>query len=205
MTISLKLTDSIKSIEKKVFKAIVEEANTSLFKSTAKIIEPIKMIVINALESSPEISSLNNGTLRADFGIPAGKDVTTPIVRSIANSVFISKTKFSVSGNKISGGITIGVQPISYANLSGLGITPLEKGGSLPWLDWLINLGDSIIISDFGVDYGPFGRSGQARMSVKSRPFKVDSNFSGTPEDNFITRSLDKRASEIASIIKRSL
>ena len=86
-----------------------------------------------------------------------------------------------------------------------MGTTDLEKGGSLPWLDWLINLGDSVIIADFGVTYGPFGRSGQARMSVKKRPFKVDTAFSGTPEDNFITRALDKRASEIESAIRRSL
>ena len=205
MTISLKLIDNIKIIEKKVLKAIVDEANASLFKSIDKSIAPIKVIVRNSLESCPEISSLNGGTLRADFGIPGGKDVTTSIVRAISNSVFISKKKFSAVGNNISGGITIGVQPTDYANLSGLGTTDLEKGGSLPWLDWLINLGDSVIIADFGVTYGPFGRSGQARMSVKKRPFKVDTAFSGTPEDNFITRALDKRASEIESAIRRSL
>ena len=95
MSISLKLIDPIALIEKKMLKAIVDEANKSFLRSVTKAKEPIKVIVRNALETCPEISSLNGGTLRADFGIPIGKDVTTPIVSAIAESVTFMTQKFS--------------------------------------------------------------------------------------------------------------
>jgi len=205
MSISLKLIDSVAHIEKKMLRAIVGEANKGFLKSILKAKEPIKVIIRSALESSPEISSLNGGTLRADFGIPVGKDVTTPIVTSIAESITFTTQKFSLRGNSISGGVTIGIQPDSFVNLLGLGNTELEKGGSIPWLQWLLTSGDSIIIADFGVDYGLKGRSGMASMTVKRRPFKVDSSFSGTATDNFITRALTPRAGQIEKAIIRSL
>ena len=205
MGISLKLTDGIANIEKKILRAIVVEANQGFLKSIVKAKEPIKVIVRNALEASPEISSLNGGTLRADFGIPSGKDVTTQIVQAIVNSITFSAQKFSASAGNIRGGVTIGIQPTSFVNLLGLGITETENTGSIPWLQWLLTAGDSIIIADFGVDYGPYGRSGMARMTVKRRPFKVDSAFSGTPEDNFITRALESKGDDIQKAIVRSL
>jgi hypothetical protein len=205
MGISLKLIDSVAQIEKKILVALVSEANLTFTKSITKAIEPIKVIVRSALESSSEISSLNGGTLRADFGIPIGKDVTAPIVHAIVESVTFSTQKFSVAGKKITGGVTVAIQPSSFVNLSGLGITETENVGGIPWLDWLLNLGDSIIIADFGVDYGPYGRSGMARMTVSRRPFKVDTAFSGTPENNFITRALESKASDIERVIIRSL
>ena len=104
-----------------------------------------------------------------------------------------------------SGGVTIGIQPSSFVNLLGLGITETENVGNIPWLQWLLTAGDSIIIADFGVDYGPYGRSGMARMTVSRRPFKVDSAFSGTPENNFITKALTPRAGDIEKAIIRSL
>ena len=205
MSISLKLIDSVAHIEKKILRAIVDEANKGFLKSVVKSKEPIKVIVRSALEASPEISSLNGGTLRADFGIPIGKDVTTPIVSAIAESITFMTQKFSVKGKSISGGVTIGIQPSSFVNLLGLGITETENVGNIPWLQWLLTAGDSIIIADFGVDYGPYGRSGMARMTVSRRPFKVDSAFSGTPENNFITKALTPRAGDIEKAIIRSL
>lgn len=205
MGISLKLTDTVANIEKSILRAIVDEANKGFLKSIARAKEPIKIIVRNAIEASPEISSLNGGTLRADFGIPIGKDVTTPIVNAIAGSITFATQKFSAKGKSIGGGVTIGIQPSTFVNLLGLGITETENVGNIPWLQWLLTAGDSIIIADFGVDYGPYGRSGMARMTAKRRPFKVDSSFSGTPQDNFITRALTPRAGEIEKAIIRSL
>jgi hypothetical protein len=205
MSISIKLTETIGNIEKKILRAIVDEANGTFLKSVAKAKEPIKVIIRSALESSPEISSINGGKLRGDFGIPIGKDVTTPIVNAIAGSVTFMSQKFSIRGKKISGGVTVSVQPTSFVNLSSLGITETEKAGNIPWLQWLLTAGDSIIIADFGVEYGPYGRSGMAKMTVKRRPFKVDSAFSGTPENNFITRALESKGDDIQKAIVRSL
>ena len=77
-------------------------------------------------------------------------------------------------------------------------------GGSLPWLQWLLLEGDSIIIANFGVEYSneAQGRAGPARMTRQARPFRVNPKFSGTKDDNFITRSLSGRILEIEKAIK---
>jgi|TARA_B100000287_G_scaffold426490_1_gene474485 hypothetical protein len=205
MSISARLTESVAQIEKKIMRAIVDEANATFLKSVSRSLEPIRVIVRAAIQSCPEIASLNAGTLRADFGIPAGKDATTEIVNSIANSVTFMTQKFSLKGKNITGGLTVGIQPTSFVNLLGIGNTELESGGSIPWLQWLLTSGDSIIIADFGVKYGPYGRSGMGAMTMKQRPFKVDSSFSGTSTDNFITRALAPKAGQIEKAIIRSL
>jgi len=42
-------------------------------------------------------------------------------------------------------------------------------------------------------------------MSIDYRPFKVDSEYAGTVDDNFITRAIDTVAPQIKSIIIRSM
>ena len=205
MSLSIRLTETTANIEKKILRALVGEANSGFLKSVTRAKEPIKVIVRNALQSCPEISSIDGGKLRADFGIPVGEDATTPIVNAIADSISFIAQKFSIKGKNISGGVTIGIQPSSFVNLLNLGRTETERGGSIPWLQWLLTAGDSIIIADFGVEYGPYGRSGMGAMRVKRRPFKVNSAFSGTATDNFITRALEPRAGEIQRAIVRSL
>ena len=98
------------------------------------------------------------------------------------------------------------MQPNDYSNLLSLSASKqIIEGGAIPWLNWLLTLGDSIIIANFGVEYGPFGRSGMARMTEKQRPFKVDSAYSGNITDNFITRSIQMNKSSIEEAIVKVL
>jgi hypothetical protein len=67
-------------------------------------------------------------------------------------------------------------------------------------------MGDSIIINEYSVNYGTFptSRTGMAIMKPIG-VFKVDSAFSGTAENNFITRALDKYEGRISEIIGQNL
>ena len=207
MAANIKLTQSVAQIEKEIMQALIKEVNYVFRNSMGKMLSPIRRIVSSAIESSPVISSLNGGVLRADFGIPKGKDVTSAIVASVANSTVISMKRFTVSGKKIKGGLLVYVQPSSFANLLSLSVGEVitEKATRLPWLEWLLTLGDQVIIADFGVEYGSSGRSGQGHMTSQARPFKVNTSFSGTTGNNFITRALDSHVSEIAKVIERSV
>ena len=98
------------------------------------------------------------------------------------------------------------MQPTNFINLLGLGEAQQPvRGGSLPWLRWLLTAGDSIIIRNFGVEFGPFGRTGEARMVPDFAPYKVDSSFSGTPEDNFISRAVSRVGNQIENEMKKAL
>ena len=57
------------------------------------------------------------------------------------------------------------------------------------WLDWLLKRGDSIIVVNY--QYNPqtgIGRSKLGNM-VDGGSFRIPPQFSGTIDDNFITRS----------------
>ena len=80
-----------------------------------------------------------------------------------------------------------------------------ENGTALPRLKWLLTLGDKIIITEFEVEYKDgSGRSGLASMS-EGGTFRVNPSFSGTEENNFITRAFQGREKQIADIFGRAL
>lgn len=189
----MKLTESDKVINLKINKALADELNSRFKKQKEKLLNAVKGIVYNAIRSCPEIDSLSTGELKLDFGLTV--DPSLAIIEAIVSSVRVVVTPFSANGGTISkGGISILIQPNDYQNLLGLSISqqPIEIGGSLPWLQWLLLEGDSIIIADFGVEYSneAKGRAGAARMSRSYKPFRVNPNFSGTRDNNFITRAL---------------
>jgi hypothetical protein len=187
-------------------KLLAKEGNRALKNASPRIKRKIKSLVLVAMASCEEIKSLSSGSLKYDFGLTT--DPADEIVNAVANSVSVTVRKITSSGGRFSGGVTVGIQPSGYQNLLTLsvGAQEIEAGGSLPWLSWLLTQGDSIIITEYGVTYGSgLGRSGGAKMSTKSAPFKVDSRYSGTPENNFITRALAPYQSQISAIIKEEL
>ena len=83
----------------------------------------------------------------------------------------------------------------------------MYKSGDLHWLDWLLKRGDNMIISNY--QYNPqtgLGRSGLGNM-VGGGSFRVPPQFSGTVDDNFITRAFlgNNQEKEIFYIIEKAL
>ena len=191
------------AIQKKINAALAKDVNKKLPKIATNIERRVKPIVRQALLASPEISSLSNGSLRYEFGLTS--DPTMDIVDAVVSSL---KVQFKKVNTNLSGGITLVMQPSGFSNLLSLPSAqqPIESGGSIPWLHWLLNLGDSIIIADFGVSFGPGkGRTGGGSMSQSYAPYKVDSRFSGTPDNNFITRAISRVSSQIKQAIRGAL
>jgi hypothetical protein len=161
--------------------------------------QKIMPIIQAVLLSSPEINSLQNGILRAEFGLTS--DPTDELIAAILSTISIRPL---YAQKNRGGGIEITMQPSDYSNILGQSFAqqPID-GGSLPWLSWLLTLGDTVIITDFGVEFGSFktSRTGEAKMSSKAAPYKVNSAFSGTLNDNFITRAINRVYPQIQSII----
>ena len=197
----IKILESDREISQRINKALAKELDRSMRKKSSTLKSKLQRIIYTSLLGSPEIASLSSGTLMADFGLTS--DPTGQIISSIMSSVQIDIKTPKSSASSIKGGLTVSIQPIDYSNLFSLGVSQqIINGGSIPWLKWLLTLGDSIIIANFGVEYGPFGRTGKARMMKNPRPFKVNSLFSGTPDNNFITRALANSSAEIKKAIK---
>ncbi len=79
-----------------------------------------------------------------------------------------------------------------------------EKGESLDWISWLLTRGDDVVVADYHVVPGNHGRSGDAVMK-QGDFFRVRPEYSGTIEDNAITRALKNRQKEIAKILNTLL
>ena len=203
---SLKLVESNRAIVAKINVALAKEIDGAFRKRSSSIRNRIKPIVASALFGSPEILSLQGGLLRFDFGLTG--DPGPQIVNAVVESLQVKIEKTRGNANGISGGLTLSIQPSDYSNLLTLPVAmqALEIEGSVPWLEWLLFAGDSIIIAHYGVEYGAgLGRSGGAHMvNLKDAPlgpYKVNSAFSGTIDNNFITRAISRVSSEIKNTI----
>ena len=204
--ISIKVLESNRVIVAKINKALAKDIDKR-FKSKAGALKlKLQPIISSALFDSPEITSLRSGVLRFDFGLTGdpGPQIVNAVVQSV--EVKIIPVKGNQSG--ISGGVQVNIQPSTYSNLLSLPIAQqaLEIEGRVPWLEWLLTAGDSIIIGHYGVEYGAgLGRSGGAHMvGIKDAPFgpfKVNSAFSGSLNDNFITRSIKRSEPQIKNAI----
>lgn len=187
-------------------KLLAKEGERALKNASPRIKRRVRNLVLTALAVSPEIREISSGKLKLDFGLTS--DPTDEIINAVVDSVYVEVRPVRASGGRFNGGITILIQPSGYQNLLTLpgAQQEIEDGGSLPWLNWLLTRGTEIIIGEYGVLEGTgFGRTGGAKMSKREAPFMVDPQYSGTFEDNFITRALEPHQKTISSIIKEEL
>jgi hypothetical protein len=69
-------------------------------------------------------------------------------------------------------------------------------------------MGDNVIVKDFEFDMNGMGRSGMGTMSSSpGSMWKIDSQFSGNQDDNFITRALENpvTVNNITNILSKSV
>lgn len=203
----IKLLDSVSDIEAKVNKALSEEINKVISSKKNILLNKCKMLVSSWISSQPEMISIQNGELAGNFGIYPGQGMNAlgSIVSAVENSVSVEFKRFTP---KLVGGLEVNFQPSNFLGLINLpqGIVNYENG-SLKWLDWLLTQGDKIIVANY--QYNPktgIGRSGLGNM-IPGGSFRVPPQYSGTTDNNFITRALvgPSQEKQIMAIFKEVL
>jgi len=193
MTITLKLLESVDQIESNILSALSVQFNASMKSKKNKILQDVKTLIPSWISSQPEMQSLLSSdplSLVGQFGITISPtSIVSAIVSSVVNSANILIIPYD---KKLSGGgIELNIQPDNFANLLGLPQGhSVYQDGNLHWLDWLLNRGDEIIVA--GYQYNPqtgIGRSKLGNMKTGGS-FRVPPEFSGTEQNNFITRAL---------------
>lgn len=193
MTISLRLIESNSQIEKNIKAALAQRFNSILQNKAGVIADKVKKFIPGWIKSQPEmLSLLSSGpsSLVGQFGIYQDTNsIVDVIANTIASATFI-KTK-PYNNNLKSGGLELNIQPTNFGNLLSLpqGHT-FYQDGDLHWLNWLLTRGDQIII--VGYEYNPETGLGRSKLgNMKSgNSFRVPPEFSGTVDNNFITRAL---------------
>lgn len=209
MSISLQITDSIKTIEKNVSRAVAELANDIISRNISKISQSVRFLIPSWVSSQPEIQSLLSSdptSLAGQFGIPGNaQSIVNNIIQSVVGATEVRLVKYT---SNLTGGLELRFQPSNFANLLALpdGHT-IYNGGDLHWLDWLLKRGDLTIVANF--QYNPqtgLGRSGLGNM-IPGGLFRVPPQFSGTDNDNFITRAFigDTQEKQITAILEKVL
>ncbi len=115
---SVKLVETNNEFNRKVNKAIADEANKKIPKKITKIRNQIKPLISSALLASPEILSLQGGILRLEFGLE--EDPSQDIINAIIASLKVQY--FPISSKNLTGGLRVIMQPASFDNLLSLGV-----------------------------------------------------------------------------------
>lgn len=207
----IKLIDPISTIERKILSACVKEMNIAFPKAIQSIEDDIKNRIKTIFVNSPEFSALtdNNGLLRYAFGLPQSEAISAcdNIINELAESLHVEFRKFTVTGGKsVKGGIRVYAFLADFSDILGLSTssTTTLKGEQLDWLEWLLIEGDKVIIKDYDMILGNFAtsRSGGAIMTLNNKSaWRVPPQYSGTKNDNWITRALDDAAIFVESLI----
>ena len=207
-SITIKLLESNKKIQAKIYNEIRKELNKRIRKNTLSVENQLRALVMTLLRQSPEMVSLGSigpETLSGHFGIPAGQAAyaVDSIISSIANSLVIKVEKIDA---KLRGSISFNFQERTFSNLLSLisGHVQTRAGSDLHWLEWLLLKGDTTII--VGYEYLPStkGRSRGGTMvpAWGGGAWRVPPQFSGTESNNFITRAFQGGDKEISKILK---
>lgn len=207
MTIRLKLTTPQKKIEEMIAEQSTDYLNRKIRKNYTRVVNSLRQKIPFWIRSQPEIQSLLSegipGSLNALFGLYSGDAAraTSDIIEAIKQSTQIRIDKIN---RKYQGNIEFNFQATDFRNLLSLnsGHIMTEKSQDLHWLEWLLTAGDAVIIVGYRYEPKLSGRSGGGVMA-KGNFFRVPPQFSGTLENNFITRALSGRDKEIEPVVAR--
>lgn len=207
--VHLKLVTTPQQIAVKINDAIRNHIQLVFLKiNTISLRTKIGKIIRDAVLDSPEVKSLKGGQLQGELGptIANVSDALDLIIDSLVNTMVI--TFMPLRGNvtqRLRGGLRLQIFPktlVATLSKSKEGAFMTRKGVNIPWLKWLLNLGDKIIVRQFDVDFNHTrgSRTGLAVMKNAKRGWRVPPQFSGTPSDNFLTRALEDREVEIVDL-----
>tara|TARA_B100001769_G_C22092634_1_gene589325 strand:+ start:287 stop:928 length:642 start_codon:yes stop_codon:yes gene_type:complete len=209
MNIGIRILESDNTIAIKILNALKPELNKVFNKAVSKIEAEIQKSLISALKQEPEYGQLISGILRTEFGIEDTSNVEA-IVEKMAQTTKARALPVSVVGKSLKGGIVI--EAIQSDNISNIIYADEayvfdRKGYSMPWLEWLLLRGNSVLVKGYEVKYGPspFSRSGNGIMVNSNQDWRVPPEYKGTAGDNWTTRAISRLDREIVSIIKRNI
>lgn len=210
MKIQFKLLDSSKNIQTKILQAIFPDVVSIMNNAVLTIKKNLPNIVLSGITSAPEYQSLVSGNLQYELGIPDPMNKIGGLLDIWMKNIEYNYIKPTLSNNKITSKfnammIRADFSDVLYTDYAI--VQDYSRGYSLPWLEWLLLKGNSVIIPSYQVVFGPnpSSRTGLAIMkNIGSGYWKVPAEFAGTLDDNWITRSLESVSPKIQELVERA-
>lgn len=194
-------------------RGITQFVNKKLNIVAHKIVGQLRETIKQSLFDQPEVQSLSNGRLEAEIGLSDGRKHIEEIINVWVNGIHVKQTKARIVKDQVKASLTIYMIRRDFNDVINHPYAFVyNKGQKLPWLLWLLTYGDQIIIRDFDVSFNRQhlshgkSRSGQAVMIRKpGGGWRIPPEFSGTRNNNFLTRALDDAENDIIDIISLNL
>jgi hypothetical protein len=158
-----------------------------------------------------------HGSLQKELGLDYPVSRLQSILDVWINSVRVDVQRVRATKDSFFGGLTISIINADYSDVTNLPDANVltDKGEVLPWLQWLLEFGDRVIIYEYdvfpkiGIRNTPGSRSGLGIMvkpKHKKTQWGVPTEFAGTHEKNWVTKALYKISEQkIANVIKQAL
>ena len=205
-------------LERKLIKELDKILNKSMIKSAKELTPIVQEIIKKSLLESEDLKALSSGDLIGEFGIRSSTAATVAqqIALNVSQTVIVSPMNVSLKTKR--GGISLKVQPNDLQNVLSIPngsytyySRRYKKDVTINWLDWFLTKGDAIIVAKFYFEEsGGAGRSGRGSKQ-KGGSWRVRPEYSGTLEDNAVTRALqskktkDEITKSIEKVIKKNL
>lgn len=209
MNISLSLIEDNNTICKNILTNLLPEIKDYMVSKINTIKSQLPPIIHQSIASTPEYSSLINGILKYEFGIPDSSTKLVGLLDIWSNNINLNYKPPKISNNQIKSSFSINMIRVDFSDVlySDYAIVYDNlRGYSLPWLEWLLLEGNRTIIPKQEVVIGPnkFSRTGNAVMRQSSKSWKVPSQYTGTMRDNWITRAIDSAQDNINSLLEKA-
>lgn len=200
-------------IERRLKETIANKMNLSVRLAMPNIRARVGQLLEDSIRNSHEVNELLDGDLRHQLGATKDEVQATVefLIERLIRTMQIDFKPFRVFGGKFGGYLEVACFPktlvdelIAFPKASFL----TKKGVKIPWMEWLLTLGDRIIVKKYDIDYlhTRGSRTGGATMKpVRVRGWRVPAAYSGTRRDNFISRALDDIADDIGYIMRAEL
>jgi len=214
---SVSLVDKDAVINQKIADSLKPLLNKRFQRAAPKIKTALQKLLRRALLESPEYENLvTGGDLKKELGVDFTRARLETIISMWVNSVTVYVRPVRSLGSNLFGGISIGMVQADYSDVINLPDAHVitEKGEDLPWLEWLLLFGDTVIIRDYVVFPkkgfrgfpNPPSRTGLGIMIKKKQgSWRVPPQFSGTADDNWVVRALNQVSVELDAIVEKAI
>lgn len=158
--------------------------------------------------ASQEYASLESNekrSLHGELGITSPQEKLQAIIDEICKNVKVEIQQAIKTGQEINGGMSIKFLVQDFSDVLALKEALQDTGkGDLPWLEWLLTKGDTPIIEHRFYLPGNFptrvSRTGLGVMAKGNQKSWSLTQYSGTVEDNWLTRCFKDTETEIANL-----
>lgn len=193
----IKILDTDKEIYRMIYIALINDVNEYLLNAARRAKPRVHEYMRTVFTQSETYQALLNGDLVGIFGFPNDsqkrmKDILDRIIDSM-KIMFYKTTKINPDYT-FNGSIQIHILKSDYEDILSLTAATVNTGQDMiPWLSWMINMGNEYIDEEWKIVFRKgAGRSGQAIMEkvVKNPGWRLEVPHAGTPDNNWLTRAL---------------